>query len=717
VTGRTIGPYEILEELGQGGMGVVYKARDSRLRRIVAVKVLTDTDQDATAKKRFLREAQAASALSHPGIVTVHDILEQDDRACLVMEYVEGRPLKELIPSGGLALDAALDYAIQICEALSVAHAAGIVHRDLKPSNVIVCPNGRLKILDFGLAKFEPSASSDLTQSMLTKAHVFLGTAAYVSPEQSLNHHVDHRSDIFSFGVTLHEMLTGTWPFRGATNLELLFDINRGIPCTIRQCRPDLPLSLEALVLKMLEKRSEDRCQSIGEVVASLRAIEREPHSEETLVATRPNTAARAAAAAAPAPARNAGFSTSDSQKAAIAVLPFRGISADPASAHISEGIASEIIRALSGVPGIRVASQLASFRFQSSEHDLTEVAKSLNARYVLTGSVRHGGKRIRVIAELADALEGTQLWSRTYDHNTDDLFAVQEQIANAIATDVSGPLLRVRADHAGGTPSGELDAAGLVRKANRSVTHAYHKEGIEDAIGALRQAIALSPDLAVAHAYLGLYLMQRVVNGFSTEMEKDRSAAFQAIERGMQLAPSDAEVLENAGLVLLHCGKYERSVHVLRRTVQIAQFDLIAWGYLGLTLGWGGDEPEMEEAQAIFDRLIRDAPDHPSQPYWLYFKSGVCVRQGKFQEATDCAQRSTELQPRFLIAMVAHANALGHLGRLPEAFEVIGRALALNPDVKQEAYLTELMQIGRTRERIMPHIGGLVAAGIFKEP
>jgi tetratricopeptide (TPR) repeat protein len=183
-----------------------------------------------------------------------------------------------------------------------------------------------------------------------------------------------------------------------------------------------------------------------------------------------------------------------------------------------------------------------------------------------------------------------------------------------------------------------------------------------------------------------------------------------------MQLAPADAEVLENAGLVLLHCAQAQRSLHLLRRAVEIAQFDLIAWGYLGLRLGWGGDEPEMAEAQSIFDRLIGDTPDHPSLPYWLYFKSGVSARQGKFQEAADCAQRSVELQPQFLLGMVAQANALGHLGRKQDAFQILGQAMALNPDANQQAYVAELMQIGLTPQRVQPHIGGLIAAGIFQE-
>ncbi len=186
-------------------------------------------------------------------------------------------------------------------------------------------------------------------------------------------------------------------------------------------------------------------------------------------------------------------------------------------------------------------------------------------------------------------------------------------------------------------------------------------------------------------------------------------------MDRAIQLAPSDPEVLEHAGLVFVNCGKHERALHVLRRTVEIAQFDMVAWGYLGLALGWAGEDSDVPEARAILDRLIRDTPDHPSLPYWLYFKAGVCFREGKFEEAAACARRVIELQPRFPIGYTAYANALGHLGRYPEAMEAIGHVMALNPNASQEAYMNELLQVVGTRERMEPHIGGLMAAGIFK--
>ncbi len=718
--GQEFGPYKIIERLGEGGLGVVYKARDRRLRRLVALKfLLQGQSPDSHGRARLLREAQAASSLNHPNIVTIHDIGQDQDTIYIVMEYVAGKPLDRALPAAGLPPGTAIEYAMQLAEAAKAAHAAGVVHRDLKPGNVIVGPGGRLKVLDFGLAKIASAPAGDSTQSSpLTAQGQVIGTVAYIAPEQAMGRVVDHRADIFSFGVMLQQLFTGRRPFEAPNTLALLHEIVYSPPAKIGDTHPHLPDSLQALILRMLEKRPEDRIQTMGEVLIALRDIRRELEGQAATYPTIELASASVSGAISTPPQSSMGTpkSVSGTEKASIAVLQFRSISPSQEGSSLADGIASEAIRALSGVPGIRVVSQLGSFRFQDEQRDPIEVARSLNIRYILTGSLRQAGNRIRVIAELTDAAAGIQLWSQSYDRGVDDLFAAQEEIANAIAAATSGQLMRIQAEHAGEAPEDTLDVAGLVRRAHRAVTHAYHREGMDEAVALLRRATELAPEFAVAHAYLGLYNIQRVVNSFSADPEQDRAAALAAVERALELAPGDPEVLENSGLVLLHCGKYERSLHVLRRTVELAQFDLVAWGYLGLALGWGGDAPEMEEAQTIFDRLIRDTPDHPSLPYWLYFKSGVSVRQGKFQEAVDCVQRSIELQPRFLIGYVAYANALGHLGRQQEALEAIGKVLAMNPNASQEAYMTELRQIARTRERMEPHVGGLIAAGIFKK-
>jgi Predicted integral membrane protein len=396
-------------------------------------------------------------------------------------------------------------------------------------------------------------------------------------------------------------------------------------------------------------------------------------------------------------------------------VLQFRSLSADPEDEYLAAGISSEIIRALSGVPGVRVASQLISFRYKDESPNMRKIAESLNTRFLLTGSLRRAGQRIRVIAELADGPRETMLWSHTYDRALEDVFAVQEEIASAIVGATGGQIIRARAEQLSYEPPENLDAWGLVRKAYHFVNHAYHFAGIDDAIELLRRAVTIAPEYAVAHAFLGLYLTQRFINSCSPDPQKDMLEALAAVERGLQLAPGDPEVLENAGLVLYNCFQPQKALHVLRRAVEVAPFNLVAWGYLGLCLGWTGEGRDLGEAQSIFDRLIRNTPDHPSLPYWLYFKAGLCAREGKYQEAADCACRSAELQPRFTLSLLEYANALGFMGRHEEACEVMSKVYAINPMLTQDLYVSQITLTTGSPERAEGHIGGLFAAGIYK--
>ena len=717
MTGQMVGPYEVLEKLGEGGMGVVYKARDTRLRRHVALKFLSGKDITSTTRTRFLREAQTASSLNHPNIVTIYDIGQTEDSTYIVMEYLEGQPISKLIDRArGMEVTVVLEYAIQLAEALAAAHEAGVVHRDLKPGNAIVSPSGRLKVLDFGLAKFDAPQDSEATQTIsLTVQGAFVGTVAYVAPEQSMCQPSDHRADIFSFGIMLHEMITGARPFSARNTVMLLHEINYGAPKSIRETHPHLPPSLEALVFKLLEKRPADRYQTMREVLAAIRNAR--PDLEDlTHIGVPPVRPA----AEAPVSTRGTepGSYTSppstSGEKTAIAVLPFRSISADKDDSYLAAGISSEIIRALSGVPGVRVASQLASFQFRDEVPDLAKVAQSLRIRYALTGSLRRAGNRIRVIAELSDALEGSQIWSRTFDRALEDIFAVQEEIANAIVGATGGELIRARAEHASTMPAESLDAWGLVRKAYHFVNFAYHSGAIDEAVDLVRRAIALAPEYGAAHAFLGLYLSQRVVVSISKDPDRDRADSIEAVERAIQLAPGDPEVLENAALVLFNGGKPVRATTAARRAVEVAPFNLVAWGYLGLCLGWCGAETDVPEAHRILERLIRNTPDHPSLPYWLYFNAGTYTREEKWQEAADCARRSLELQPRFTIAIAEYANALGCLGRFEEAREAMSKLAAINPNASFEAYIGELYLTNRTREQALLHIKGLAAAGIL---
>jgi TolB-like protein/Tfp pilus assembly protein PilF/predicted Ser/Thr protein kinase len=716
VIGTSLLHYEIVDKLGEGGMGVVYKALDPRLQRMVALKVLpAEQSSDPVRRARFLREARAAATLNHPHIVTIHDIATEAGTDFIVMEIVGGQALRKLIPERGLPVVDVIRIAQQIADALAAAHAAGVVHRDLKPGNVVITQDGRAKVLDFGLATFDSGAGEAAEQ--LTGDGAVVGTVPYMSPEQTLGHPADARSDMFSFGVLVYEMLAGVLPFNGKNAGEQYHLLHYTLPTPVRVVRPAVPEVLERLVMRTLERRPDARFADMREVERELRRMA----AEITLV---PDPPPRAVDTEAPtldpaAVVRPGGLGLSrppepGSERASIAVLPFASLSADPDDAYTAAGIASEIIVALGGVPDLRVASELASFRFRDPDLDLPQVAKALRARYVLTGTLRRAGDRIRVLAALTDTAASAQIWSKAYDRQLADLFALQEEIAQAIVGATGGQIIRADAERAHRSSPEHLDAWGLLHRAYHFWNHAFSRDGLEQALAQVRRAVELDPSYAAAHAFRGLYLIERVIHVLTPRIEEERAEALLAAEKAVELAPRDANVLENAGLVWYHCSQHERSVGALRRAVEIAPFNLVAWGYLGLSLGVAGDDAEVAEARRILDRLIETTPDHPSVPYWLYFKAAVATRQGRQGEAAECARRTLELQPHFFLAAVMLANALGSLGRLEDARAAWQRVHAVHPAFTALDYAREIRLQAPVEDRALPHLAGLRAAEIL---
>ena len=723
--GRIVSHYEIIEEIGRGGMGIVYKGRDRLLNRDVALKslpfskALAADPQHSILRQRFAREAQSASALNHPNIVTIYDLLSEADGDFIVMEYVEGKSLLQVIPRHGLALDQVLRYGLQIADALATAHAVGIVHRDLKPENILISRHDQIKIVDFGLAKQSSDFGGALpTQEMLTSPGSFMGTLCYAAPEQHLNLAVDARSDIFALGVVLFKMLTGELPFSGKNLMELVQSINRCEPKLLRTLRPSAPPILEALIAKALQRDPAHRYPNVGELAADLK-LGGEAGEQLVSGVAHISQAGQVPSADSRISSASSSFAqppVAGREKISIAVLPFRSLSADQEDSYMAMGIGSEINSALSRVPGVRVASHLATYRYRDNEiPDLGRIASELNIRYVLTGSLRRGGSRIRVIVELADAIGGSVLWSRTYDRDLEDLFAVQEEIASAIVRATGGELIRAGSERADKASPDELDAWGLVRKAYHFWNYGFHPAGIGDSLNLLRRAVELDPDYANAYAFLGLYLIEKVALIMSENPEQDRAEAQAAVDRAAELAPNDTEVLENAGLVWCHCGKWEQAVQALRRAVRISPFNLVAWGYLGFVLGSGGQRvKDANEGDRILTKLITDTPDHPSVPYWYFFKAMACTRLGHFEEAFTCASKCVEMHPNFFIARLTLANALGQVGRYDEARAEMATTLAINPHLSEALVEREYMVITRDREMTETFLGGMRKAGIF---
>src|SRR5579862_308735 len=449
--GQTISHYRIIEKLGGGGMGVVYRAEDPRLHRNVALKFLPDNVvQESQALARFQREAQAASALNHPNICTVYDVGEDKGKAFIVMEYLEGVMLKALIARQPIELQHLLEISGEIADALAAAHAKNIIHRDIKPENIFICGSGHPKVLDFGLAKINETheKGGETTIFALSEVGIALGTLPYMSPEQLQGLPVDHRTDIFSLGAVLYEMAAGQRPFIGGTSLELSSSILRDTPKPITELRPDLPSGLQRIVCRCLSKEPTERYTSAHELRQALELLRREMSSDS------PGAVAGAV------------------QEASVAVLPFTNMSADPENEFFADGLTEEIITALTQIEELHVAARRSTLAFKGKHVDLRVVGERLNVKAVLEGSIRRAGSRIRIHAQLINVSDGYHLWSERYDRELDDVFKVQDDISRAIANRLEVDLFSL----IGGTQTVSAAVEAFYRRilADESISHFF---------------------------------------------------------------------------------------------------------------------------------------------------------------------------------------------------------------------------------------------------
>ncbi len=493
--GQTLSHYQILEKLGEGGMGAVYRARDLHLDRPVAIKVLrAEAMADPERKKRFVQEAKAASALNHPNIVTIHDIDRADAVNFIVMEYVRGQTLGQLLRPKDLRPEEALKYAVQIADALAAAHAAGIVHRDIKPTNIMVNDQGLIKMLDFGLAKLTEPVGSDslgsaqtgsLGQAPRTAEGTIVGTVAYMSPEQAEGKPVDSRSDIFSFGSVLYEMISGRQAFQGETTISTLAAVLRDEPKPLKEVVSDVPPELERMVTRCLRKDPNRRFHHMVDLKVAL---------EEVLSELR--NLAKQRESATPKEGRSAETPPS------IAVLPFTDMSPQRDQEYFCDGITEELINALTKVEGLRVASRTSAFQFKAKAEDIGKIGSQLKVRMVLEGSVRKAGDRLRVTVQLIDVAEGYHLWSERYDREMKDVFAVQDEISRAVVDTLRIKLFSGQSRLLVKRYTENLEAYDLYLR-GRFHFNTWHGEGAKKGAEYFQRAIAKDPNYALAYAGL----------------------------------------------------------------------------------------------------------------------------------------------------------------------------------------------------------------------
>jgi len=574
-SGARLGPYVIVAPLGAGGMGEVYRAHDTRLQRDIALKALpAQVASDPTHLRRLQREAKAIASLNHPNIVTLHTFEEVDGVHFLTMELIDGQSLNHTLAPGGLPLSEILNLAQSLSDALVAAHQKGVVHRDLKPSNVMVTKDGLVKVLDFGLAKLsvanaaaDPDATQATTFTSLTSPGQVMGTVPYMAPEQLRGETVDERTDIFTLGIVLYELATGRRPFTGKSPSDITSAILRDPPAPVTSVRAELPRDLSRVIDRCLEKDPDRRFQTAKDVRNEVRLLRRESGVAEASGARAPSLAS----ALDPIP----------SDMPSIAVLPFVNRSPDEENEYFADGLSEELLNVLAKIRGLRVASRTSAFHFKGKDVDLPTVARKLNVATILEGSVRKVGKRVRITAQLIQVATDSHLWSETYDREVEDIFAVQDDIAQAVVRELRVALLgekpgasanaAVLADvEAARRGRGQDPEAQRLYLQGRFFVNRYTATEVAKGIEYYKHALSLDPEYGLAWAGLSEAYASQGDRGQAPPAEAyDRARG--AAERALQVEPELAEGHAALGMAQMHDWDWKKSTGSIRRALELA--------------------------------------------------------------------------------------------------------------------------------------------------
>jgi TolB-like protein/Tfp pilus assembly protein PilF len=676
IPGTKVGSYEIQSPLGAGGMGEVYRATDAKLGRDVALKVLpAEMAQDPERLARFRREAKALAQLDHPNIVTIYSVEESDGVHFLTMQLVEGQPLDRLICAGGLPLEQIVEIASALGDALAAAHEKGIVHRDLKPANVMVSNEGRVKVLDFGLAKDVRGSNlgdATMTSASRTEVGVVMGTPAYMSPEQTSGRPLDHRTDIFSLGVLLHEMATGRRPFEGSSSAELVSAILRDTPPSVTDVRPDLPSDLARIVRRCLEKDPRHRLQTARDVSNEFRDMAR--------TASRPTSVSTAASRMALPP--DSGAARAD-EGFWVAVLPFKHGGSNANLAALADGLTDDTITGLSKFSYLRVIARSSSSRYTGQSVDVRTAGKELNARYVMEGTLRQAGSKLRLAVQLVDSISGAHLWAENYERafSPETIFELQDDLVPRIVStvaDMNGVLPRSMSEGLRSRPPGQLSPYEAVLR-SFAYTYSATPEELAAARSGLEEAVRKAPAYSDAWAMLSFLCGQDYVHGYELQANA-LEIATSAARRAVALGASNHLAYFSLGQALWCQKDYDSFRDAAERAVVLNPMDGNSVAYLGELLIYAGSA---ERGMQLVERAKQLNPDHPG---WYWFADFYhAYSRSEYRDALSFALkaklRGNPLAPMFLAA------AYGQLG------DVEGGAMAAAELVKFRPELPALMR------------------------